>query len=101
MQLLIFVSIQPLKLRSFIYLIEPLPNKQYCLITRFWGKDYLQINAFLASSGRVKKNLKALQMKTTANFGGGVIEEIPSSIKSISGKPPCRTVPRRIANWTP
>ena len=36
-------------------------------------KDSLQINAFLASGGRVERNLKALQMKATTSLGGGAI----------------------------
>ena len=43
-------------------------------------KDYLQINAFLASGDGVEKNLEALQMKATASLGGGVIGETLSSI---------------------
>ena len=49
------------------------------------GKDYLQINAFLASGSRVEKNFKALQIKTTASLSGGAIGEIPSSIESLGG----------------
>ena len=49
-------------------------------------KNYLQINAFLASGGGVERNLKALQMKTTANLGGGVIKGTLSSInKNLGG----------------
>ena len=36
-------------------------------------KNYLQMNAFLASGGGVERNLEALQMKTTASLGGGAI----------------------------
>ena len=43
-------------------------------------KDYLQINVFLASSGRVEKNLKALQMKAIASLGDGAIVRTFSSI---------------------
>ena len=64
--LFIFVSSQPIKLRSFTHLIEPLPNKQYRLIASL-QKDYLQINAFLASSGKVEINLETLQMKATVS----------------------------------
>ena len=49
-------------------------------------KDYLQINAFLASGGRVERNLEALQMKATASLGGGAIGGTLSSInKSLDG----------------
>ena len=43
-------------------------------------KDYLQINAFLASGDGVEMNLEALQMKATANFSGRAIEETLNSI---------------------
>ena len=43
-------------------------------------KDYLHINAFLASGGRVERNLEALQMKATASLGGGAIGGTLSSI---------------------
>ena len=43
-------------------------------------KDHLQINAFLASGGRVEKNLKILQMRATASLGGGIMRGILSSI---------------------
>ena len=48
-------------------------------------KDYLQINAFLGSSGRVEKNLEALLMKTTENLGGGAKGGILSSINESLG----------------
>ena len=49
-------------------------------------KDYLQINAFLASGGGVERNLEALQMKATASLGGGAIGLTLSSInKSLGG----------------
>ena len=49
-------------------------------------KDYLQINAFLASSGGVEKNLEALKMKATTSFGGNAIGETLNSInKSLGG----------------
>ena len=79
MRLLIFVSIQPIKLRNSTHFTELLPNKQCCLIASL-QKDNLQINAFLASGGRVKKNLEALLRKTIESFGGGAKKKIPSSI---------------------
>ena len=48
-------------------------------------KNYLQINAFLASGDRVEKNLKALQIKVTASLGGGAIGRILSSINESLG----------------
>ena len=65
-RLLIFVLTQPIKLRSFTRFTKRLSNKYCCLIASL-QKDYLQINAFLASSDRVEKNLKVLQIKATAN----------------------------------
>ena len=52
-------------------------------------KDYLQINAFLASSGGVERNLKALQMKATASFGGEAIGGTLSSINESLGESHC------------
>ena len=43
------------------------------------------MNAFLASGGRVDKNLKALLMKATESLGGGVREKILSYIHKILG----------------
>ena len=82
-QLFIYALIQSFKLKSSTYLTEPSPNKQCCLIASFRGKNYLQINAFLASGGKVERNLEALQMKTIISLGGGAIEETPSSIKGL------------------
>ena len=49
-------------------------------------KDYLQINTFLASDGRVEKNLEALQIKATTSFCGGAIKVTLSSInKNLGG----------------
>ena len=48
-------------------------------------KDYLQINAFLASSNGVERNLKALQMKAIASLGDGAIDETPSYINESLG----------------
>ena len=48
-------------------------------------KDYLQINAFLASGGGVERNLEALQMKATASLGGGAIGGTLSSINESLG----------------
>ena len=48
-------------------------------------KDYLQINSFLASAGRVEKNLEALQMKAIASLGGGAIGGTLSSINESLG----------------
>ena len=48
-------------------------------------KDYLQINAFLASGGGVERNLEALQIKATASLGGGAIGETLSSINESLG----------------
>ena len=48
-------------------------------------KDYLQINAFLASDGEVEKNLEALQMKATTSLGGGAIGGTLSSINESLG----------------
>ena len=48
-------------------------------------KNYLQINAFLASGGEVERNLEALQMKATTSLGGRAIGRTFSSInKSLS-----------------
>ena len=52
---------------------------------QFAKKDYLQINAFLASGGEVERNLKALQMKATASLGGGAIGGTLSSINESLG----------------
>ena len=49
-------------------------------------KDYLQINAFLASSGGVEKNLKALLMKTTESLGDRARRKILSSINESLGE---------------
>ena len=48
-------------------------------------KDYLQINAFLASSSRVESNLKALLMKATESCGGKAKREIQNSTNKSSG----------------
>ena len=49
-------------------------------------KGYLQINAFVASGGRVEKNLEALLMKATESVSGEVREIILNSInESFSG----------------
>ena len=48
-------------------------------------KDYLQINAFLASGGGVERNLEALQMKVTASLGSGAIGKTLSSINESLG----------------
>ena len=48
-------------------------------------KDYLQINAFLASGGGVERNLEALQMKATASLSGGAIGGTLSSINESLG----------------
>ena len=48
-------------------------------------KDYLQINAFLASGGGVERNLEALQMKATASLGGRAIGGTLSSINESLG----------------
>lgn len=53
------------QLQSSICFIKSLPDKQYYLIASSQKKDYVQINAFFASSSRVEKNLKVLQLKTT------------------------------------
>ena len=82
-QLLICAPIKPFKLRSSTCLTKPLLNKQCCLIASSQGKDYLQINAFLANGGRVERNLEALQMKTTASLGSGAIRETLSSIERL------------------
>ena len=66
--------------------MELLLKKQYCLIASSWGKDYPQINIFLATVGRVERNLKAFQIKTTARLGGRAIGKTLSSIhKSLDG----------------
>ena len=87
-RLLIYVPIQPFKSRSFTCLTEPLPNKQYCLIASSQRKDYLQINAFLASAAKVERNLEAPQMKATATLGGAEIRKTFSFIESL-GKSHC------------
>ena len=78
-RLFIFILIQFIKLRSSMHLIKPLPNKHYCLIVSL-QKHYQQINAFLATSGRVEKNLEALLTKTTRDLGsrtrGGILSYI-------------------------
>ena len=43
-------------------------------------KDYLQINAILASYDKVEKNLKALLMKVTESLASGARKRILSSI---------------------
>ena len=48
-------------------------------------KDYLQINAFLASGGGVERNLEALQMKATASLSSGAIGRTLSSINESLG----------------
>ena len=52
-------------------------------------KDYLQINTFLASGGKVERNLEILQMKTTINLGSGAIGETLSSINESFGGSHC------------
>ena len=54
--------------------------------SHFAKEDYLQINAFIASGGRVEKNLKALQMKATTSLGGGAIGRTLSSINESVGE---------------
>ena len=49
-------------------------------------KDYLQINAFLANGGGVERNLKYLQMKTTASLGAGAIGGTFSFINKSLGR---------------
>ena len=49
-------------------------------------KDYLQINAFLTSGGRVEKNLKALLIKATKSFGDRARKRILSSINESLGE---------------
>ena len=49
-------------------------------------KDYLQINAFLASGGKMEKNLKALLMKATKSLGSGIRGTILSSINKNLGR---------------
>ena len=49
------------------------------------NKDCLQINAFLASGGRVEKNLKVLLMKATESLDDGAREGILSSINESLG----------------
>ena len=85
MQLLIFILIQPLKLKSSTCLAELSPNKQCCLIASSRGKDYLKINAFLASDGEMERNLEALQIKVTTSLGGRAIRKTSSSIESLDG----------------
>ena len=48
-------------------------------------KNYLQINAFLASDSRVKRNLKALLIKATNSLGSKTKKEILSFIKKNFG----------------
>ena len=48
-------------------------------------KDYLQINAFLASGGGVERNLKALQVKAITSLGGGAIGKNLNSINESLG----------------
>ena len=85
-RLLIYVPIQLFKPRSSTYFTEPFPNKQYCLIANSGKKNYLQINAFLASSGGEEKNLEILQMKAITSFDDGEIGKTFSSInKSLGG----------------
>ena len=43
-------------------------------------KNYLHINVFLASSGRVERNLKGLLIKATKSFNSKAKREILSSI---------------------
>ena len=59
LQLFIFILSQLIKPRSLTNFTELLSNKQCCLLGGL-QKDYLQINAFLANGGRIKKNLKVL-----------------------------------------
>ena len=68
-----------------MYLTKPLPNKQCRLIASSQGKDYLQINAFLASGSRVERNLEALQMKITVSLGGKAKRKTLSSINESFG----------------
>ena len=69
-----------------MHFTELLPNKQCCLIASLQGKDYLQINAFLAGGSRVKRNLKTLLIKATKSFSGKAGGEILNSInKSLDG----------------
>ena len=56
---IIFISSQFIKLKSSTHFTEPLSNKKCSLIASS-QKDYLQINAFLASGDKIKSNLKAL-----------------------------------------
>ena len=49
-------------------------------------KDYLQINAFLASGGRVERNFKALQMKPTSSLYTGMIGGTFNSINESLGR---------------
>ena len=58
--------------------------KQVVLLNRQLAKkNYLQINAFLASGGEVEWNFEALQMKATASLGdegiGGTLSSINKS----------------------
>ena len=48
-------------------------------------KNYLQINAFLASGSRMERNLESLQIKATASLGGGAIGGTLSCINESLG----------------
>ena len=49
-------------------------------------KEYLQINAFLASGGGLERHLKVLQIKATASLGAGAIGGTLSSINKSLGR---------------
>ena len=66
--------------KKFYASYKAVAKQAVSLNCQFAKKDYLQINASLASGGRVQRNLKALQMKATANLVGGAIEETFNSI---------------------
>ena len=55
-----------MKLKSSTCFTKLLPNK-LCHLIASLQKNYLQIKAFLASSDKIDKNFKTLQMKATAN----------------------------------
>ena len=85
MRLLIFVSISTSQTKKFYASYGAVAKQAVSLDRQLAKKDYLQINAFLASGGGVERNLEALQMKATASLGGGAIGRTLSSINESLG----------------
>ena len=85
MRLLIFVSIQTIKIKKFYAPYRAVAKQPVSFDCQLAKKDYLQINTFLASGGKGERNLESLQMKATASFSSGAIGRTLGSINENLG----------------